>query len=162
MSRAAVITIVVFAVIIGSCSAPYLLHDYALTRVRHEYRQIKHPTSSSGLETVSQVGLLIGNGNHCDYFVGEIRESDEPADQIREYYARFSVPMMDPAASQWGPAPNYPITVEFPDQRGKIDPSVDDMSEALRRARARQTKKTLYVVYLLDGGYEPNFDLRCH
>jgi hypothetical protein len=146
VSRPALIVGAILALIIGSCSAPYLLHDYALTRVRHAYRQIKHPTSSSGLEALSQVGLLSGNGNHCDYFVGEIRESDDSPDQIRDYYAKFS----------------FPITVEFPNQRGRIDPSVDDMFEALRHARAKQTKKTLYVVYALDGGYEPNFDLRCH
>jgi hypothetical protein len=141
---------------------PYILHNRALVRVRAEYPRITHPINSSALVSFSDVGLLGGaNGNHCDYLVGEIRESDDSPEQIKAHYAPFSFPMLDPTTSQWATGEPVPVTVEFP---GAADSGIlrYDIPEILRKARAQQHKKTLYVVYILDGGYEPNLDLRCH
>lgn len=114
------------------------------------------------LASFSGVGLLSSNGNHCDYLVGEIRESDDSPEQIRRDYAGVTIPKMDPASSQWGPGPDVPVTVEFPASNGDHRTLDIDIPDALRRARANQRRKTLYAVYVLDGGYEPNFDIRCH
>jgi hypothetical protein len=162
MKRAYLVTLAVVLLVIGSCGAPYILHNRALNRVRAAYAGIKHPPSSNALVNFSKVGLAAGgNGNHCDYLVGEVRESDDSPEQIRQFYSGFTIPMMDPATSQWASGSDVPVTVEFPntEQSGVLK---YDVADDLRRIRAKQTKKTLYVVYVLDGGYEPNGDIRCH
>src|SRR5712691_9687099 len=148
--------------VIGSCSLPYILHNRALSHVRALYPRIKHPPLGFAVTSFSKVGLCAGgNGNHCDYLVGEIRESDDSPAQIKQFYSGFSLPMMDPVTSQWGPGQDVPVSVEFPDTEGDSGVLKYDIPDAVRRARAKQHKKTLYVVYVLDGGYEPNGDLGC-
>jgi hypothetical protein len=145
------------------CSRPYIRDNRMLGRVRGEYSSVKHPASSSVLADFSQLGIAAGgNGNHCDYLVGEIRESDDLPDQIKAHYAAFSFPMLDPQNSQWATGEPVPISIEFPGAPEDSGILRYDISELLTKARAKQRKKTLYVVYLLDGGYEPRGDWRCH
>lgn len=142
---------------------PYILHNRALSRIRTEYARIAHPVSSSALDSFSQVGIAAGgNGNHCDYLVGEIRESDDSPEQIKAHYSAFTFPMLDPQNSQWATGKPVPVTVEFPGSSADTGVLRFDIPDALAKARAKQRKPTLYVVYVLDGGYEPNGDLRCH
>lgn len=153
--------LVLVLLVVGSCSVPYVLHNRALARVRGEYPRISHPASSSVLASFSDVGLLGGNGNHCDYLVGEIRESDDSPEQLKAVYSAFSFPMLDPNTSQWGGEP-VPVTIEFPETARDSSILQFVIPEVVKNARAQQRKKTLYAVYILDGGYEPNGDLRCH
>ena len=142
---------------------PYILHNRALTRVGAEYARITHPAASSALDSFSQVGIAAGgNGNHCDYLVGEIRESDEPPERIKAHYSTFGFPPLDPQNSQWATGEPVSLTVEFPGSPADTGVLRWDIPDALPKARAKQRKKTLYIVYLLDGGYEPNGDFRCH
>jgi hypothetical protein len=163
MKRVAYGILVLLIVIIGSCSVPYVLHNRALSQVSASYQRIKHPTSSVALGNFSKVGLAAGgNGNHCDYLAGEIRESDDSPHQIKQFYSELSVPMLDPSTSQWANGSDVPVSIEFPDTEANSGVLKYDIPEVVRAARPKQTKKTLYVVYVLDGGYEPNGDLRCH
>jgi hypothetical protein len=155
--------LVVLALLIGMCSHPYIRDNRLLAHVRAEYAQITHPSSSSTLGSFSQVGIAAGgNGNHCDYLVGEIRESDDSPDQIKAHYSHFTFPMLDPQNSQWSAGQPVPVTVEFPGSSDDSGVLRWDIPDTLAKARAKQLKKTMYVVYLLDGGYEPNGDWRCH
>ena len=163
MKRAYSGCLLLIFLVIGGCSVPYILHNRALSRLRVSYPRVTHPPSNSVLASFSDVGLLGGaNGNHCDYLVGEIRESDESPDQIRQHYSGLSLPMIDPAMSDWGPGPDVPVTVEFPDTDSNSGILKYDIPDAVREARAKQRKKTLYAVFVLDGGYQPNGDWRCH
>jgi hypothetical protein len=153
----------VLALSIGMCARPYIRDNRLLGHVRTEYAGVKHPASSSALESFSQLGIAAGgNGNHCDYLVGDIRESDDSPDQIKAHYSAFSFPMLDPQNSQWATGEPVSLTVEFPGSPENTGVLRWDIPDALAKARAKQRKKTLYVVYLLDGGYEPNGDWRCH
>ena len=145
------------------CSRPYIRDNRLLGRVRAEYSSIKHPAPSSTLGSFSQLGIAAGgDGNHCDYLVGEIRESDDSPDEIKAHYSRFSFPMLDPQNSQWSAGEPVAVSIEFPDAQQDSGILRYDIPELLRNAHAKQRKKTLYVVYLLDGGYEPDGDWRCH
>jgi hypothetical protein len=145
------------------CARPYIRDNRLLGRVRTEYAGVQHPASSSALESFSRLGIAAGgNGNHCDYLVGEIREGDDSPDQIKAHYSAFSFPMLDPQNSQWATGEPVSLTVEFPGSPEDTGVLRWDIPDALAKARAKQRKKTLYVVYLLDGGYEPNGDWRCH
>jgi hypothetical protein len=155
--------LVVLAIVVGMCAQPYIRDNRMLGRVRAEYARVTHPGSSSGLGSFSQLGIAAGgNGNHCDYLVGEIRESDDLPEQIKTHYAAFSFPMLDPQNSQWATGEPVVVSVEFPGSRADSGILTYDIPELLTKARAQQRKKTLYVVYLLDGGYEPRGDWRCH
>ena len=145
------------------CSRPYIRDNRLLARVRAEYSRITHPASSSAVARFSQLGIAAGgNGNHCDYLVGEIRESDDSAEQIKAHYSAFHFPMLDPQHSQWDTAEDVTVSVEFPGTREDSGILRYDVPQRIRKARAQQRKKTLYVVYILDGGYEPDGDWRCH
>ena len=142
---------------------PYVLHNRALSRVREEYARVTHPGSSAALDSFSDLGIAAGgNGNHCDYLVGEIRETDDAPESIKTHYSRFSFPPLDPQGGQWATGEPLPVTVEFPGSPDDTGVLRWDIPDALTNARAKQRKKTLYVVYLLDGGYEPHGDFRCH
>ncbi len=132
-----------------------------LDRVRAEYSSVTHPSSSSALRSFSQLGIVSGNGNHCDYLVGEIRESNDSSEQITAHYSALNFPMLDPQNSQWGDQPVL-VSIEFPGTRENTGILRDNIPELVTKARQTQRKKTLYVVYLLDGGYEPRGDWRCH
>jgi hypothetical protein len=145
------------------CSRPYIRDNRMLRRIGGEYSSVTHPTSSSALESFSQLGIAAGsNGNHCDYLVGEIRESDDSPDQIKAHYSAISFPMLDPQNSQWATGEPVPISVEFPGAREDSGILRYNIPQLLTKAQQKQRKKTLYVVYLLDGGYEPRGDWRCH
>lgn len=139
---------------------PEIPHNVALYRFRSHFKTVTHPSSSTLLKRFSDVGLLEGNGNHCDYLVGHVRETDEPPDQIVDHYIGGRYPRVDPSFDS-GFGASVPLHVEFPDS----NPSgllTRDMPKMIQAARAKQKKKTLYVVYAFDGGYPPNFDWRCH
>jgi hypothetical protein len=88
--------------------APPTFETIVCWGVRAEYSSIKHPASSSTLGSFSQLGIAAGgNGNHCDYLVGEIRESDDSPVEIKAHYSRFSFPMLDPQNSQWSAGMSY-------------------------------------------------------
>ena len=83
---------------IGLIFGPGLPHNIALHRFRAQFPQVAHPTSSALLEQFSDVGLLDGaNGNHCDYLVGHVRESDAPHDEITAHYSGQRFPRVDPS-----------------------------------------------------------------
>jgi hypothetical protein len=162
MARAPLGCLLLIVAVIGSCSVPYILHNRALSHVAADYARITHPKSSSAVEGFSKLGIAAGgDGNHCDYLVGEIRESDDPPERITAHYSRFSFPPLDAHSGQWAPREAIRASVEFPDSP---DDTVLrwDIPDALAQARAKKRKYTLYVVYLLDGGYDPNGDWRCH
>jgi hypothetical protein len=145
------------------CSRPYIPDNRMLSRVRAEYSSVTHPKSSSALGSFSQLGIAAGgNGNHCDYLVGDIRESDDSPEQIKAHYSAFSFPMLDPQNSQWATGEPVSVSVEFPGSGDNSAILRYDIAEVLRKALQKQRKKTLYVVYLLDGGYEPRGDWTCH
>jgi hypothetical protein len=155
--------LVAIAVVIAISSRPYIRDNRRLSVLRAEYARITHPASSSRLARFSQFGVAAGgNGNHCDYLVGEIRESDDQPEQIKTHYSAFSFPMLDAQNSQWATGEPVPVSVEFPIMSQDSGVLRHDIPELLRKARAQQQRKLLYVVYLLDGGYEADGDWRCH
>ncbi len=81
------ITLVLF----GPCVYSRYLNNYRLSQFENGLSQVNHPQGSKLLARRSAVGLLIGNSNHCDYFVGEIRSCDLPREQIQKYYADLSI-----------------------------------------------------------------------
>ncbi len=146
--------------LLGACYLPYGLHDYALLQFKRSFSRVTHLRSSVLLHEWSQVGLLEGNGNHCDYLAAQFRETDQSPAEVRQHYAPFTVPRSDPSY-ETGFGAEVPVRVEFPDLR-TTDLAHLTSAETNAAIHRKRTKKTLYVVYAIDAGYPPDFDFRCH
>jgi hypothetical protein len=140
--RAASIIGLVVLALVSLCIAPCVPHSLKLTRLERKYRGLQHPPSRA-LAYESDLGLLEGNGNHCDYFVGELRASTlSVAELTRAYGAAAEVEDVSLA-----------------------DPL--DVSEVRRRLylRAKEAAllpgERLYVVSMFEQE-APGLDLRCH
>lgn len=77
-------------------------HDRRLQRLEETFANLKHPPGTRELAIESDLGLLQGNGNHCDYFVGSLRAGPvaQPA-LVDDYVAQHSEVMLLDAAPDW-------------------------------------------------------------
>ena len=55
------------------------------------FRRVDHPTGSVRVDAQRRIGLLTGNGNHCDFFVGEVRRFDGDREDLRSFYGSQTV-----------------------------------------------------------------------
>lgn len=139
--------------------APMIPHSVALHRFGKSFQQLSHPDGTKCPAAFSAVGLIEGNGNHCDYLVGEVRETDKPSSEISEYYKTRSVPRTEPS-----PENDVPVRLEFVDDFDRREGANYDhaLPEAVAKAKSKRTRKTLYIISALDAGYAPEGDFRCH
>ena len=119
----------------------------------------RNPPSSVLLYEFSDVGLLEGNGNHCDYLAAQYRETDQFPEEVLHHYANSRVRRVDPSYES-GFRTHVPVYIEFPEtQRSDIAHLTD--ASTLAVVHSKRSRKTLYLVYSIDVGYPPNFDWRC-
>ena len=57
---------------------------------RKRIKALSHPDHSESVTTHSKIGLLVGNGNHCDFFVGHIRSFDGNKVMIQNHYKNLT------------------------------------------------------------------------
>jgi hypothetical protein len=79
--------------VVLTCVAGYELpgcgtHDRTLGDLENRWGKLRHPPGTEQITVRSELGLLLGNGNKCDYFVGEARSTSETKETIRAHYAR--------------------------------------------------------------------------
>ncbi len=125
------------------CFSPCLPHDFRLRQMKRDFARLSHPAGSRVLESRSDLGLLEGNGNHCDYFVGELRVAPLSAEALQAFYdGKATVEFSAPGAS-------WDVT----------SPRESLLSIASTSSHA--PGETVYVVSLYDSE-EPGIDYRCH
>ena len=129
-------------------------HNRRLARYVAEFEEMRHPENTSRISLHKRVGLISGNGNHCDYFVGEMRRFQGEREEIEGFYAGREVA-------------GEPVFVAFVENgefseldRWSMPGGLDDPRDWLDSLADSLEK--VYVVYILDVGYEPGFDIRCH
>lgn len=66
-------------------------NDLELEAIEKVFNGLPHPPGSELMSRRSRVGLLFGNGNHCDFFIGEIRRHLGTAEQITNHYKVLSL-----------------------------------------------------------------------
>lgn len=135
------------------------IHDWFLSRFAHSYAAISHPPDTRHIRTYKDVGLLIGNGNHIDLFVGELRSYRGTRSKIVSWYASQGVP------SQLEHGESREAVVVFIDH-GRVSPGKigfdhpSSLETILRDVNALKTPvERYYVVYILDAGYPPGIDI---
>ncbi len=102
------------------------------------------PSGTEEEDRYTEMGLLGGNGNHCDYIAGKSLVTELSQGDIEAYYKDVEFP---PAVSQseyarlWGGL--IPVRVHFADE-----PSADG--------------RLCFSISISDIGNPPDFDIRCH
>jgi hypothetical protein len=64
-----------------------LAHEYDLFRYSQEFRNLDHPAGTSSVAYKAFVGHITGNGNPCNYFVGNLRRYTGERQAIEAFYA---------------------------------------------------------------------------
>ncbi len=144
--------------LLGPCARDSFNNSWNLGKIQKALREIPIPSNTQRLASNSAVGLLVGNGNHCDFFAGEIFRSELPADAILQHYTNRLI--LNPVTSDkeeigvriltnatqlsslW-----LPDRFTHPDAWGV---STDTFSNA-----------TIYLVSVMRS-YDANHDVRCH
>ena len=156
------------AILLLSCfitpGCPIFVHDRMLRQHCRKYRAVTHPTFTQRVKYYRELGLLIGNGNHCDLFVGELRSYTGSQRQLLTHYA---------AQSFWSPLQHrLPVDVFFIENGIITGGTIENedislcipftVERILQDAKAfERSADKLYIVYMFDYGYEPGLDIRC-
>lgn len=82
-----------------------------------------------------------GNGNHCDFKVTRSMRTRLDREALENYYHNVELPTVRPT-SEWHPTGTVPVELGF---RGNGN-----------------SGETNFHLSILDGGYSPGFDPRCH
>ncbi len=129
-------------------------HEWSAWKLGRALGTVAHPADTSLLVATRKVGLLVGNGNHCDFFAGELRRFTGTREQLRAFYAGKEVP---------SPLGSYPeeVRIAFFGEERPVDLPYDFDAAEKWGAPPSQAGQ-LYIVYLYNGGHDPGMDLRCH
>ena len=141
--------------VLALVTGPALQHEYYLYRLGDRFDHLEHPANTRQVHEVRRVGLLVGNGNHCDYLVGDARAATESWEDVVSYYVlaqqRFELEF-EVKEFRDGVPQRELVGFTLPHGfRGLEDWGVDDVPSG----------EWVYVVYVVvsgDAGYDP----RCH
>lgn len=139
-------------------------NNYALWQMSRSLSAIAHPTGTQFVASSDAIGLLAGNGDHCDFFVGELRSNTSlsPA-QLRSFYANTSI---------WNPRSGRREQVSVATIKGKklrLLSSGEEwtglyefMNDHFGADWPRKAShRPMYVVFIFDVGYDAGCDFRC-
>ncbi len=135
---------------------PMLLHNHHLVGVEEAFSLINHPENTHPLGGVSRVGLLVGSGNHCDFFVGQVRSTTEDWESVAMHYHTLGRKFaFDLAVSKFE---DGVLQVE----RDAIRPPFDLESLSGWGVEKAPQGEWIYAVYVADPGHAPEHDYRCY
>jgi hypothetical protein len=139
----------------GMLSLPDIfIHNQRLASYVVAFQKMEHPLGTSELSFRSMV-TLVGNGNHCDYFVGEMRQFTGERQAIIDFYEGQEVH-------------GQPVFVafvengEFPHETSLryLPQGLDNPKNWLDSPFG--SLENVYVVYVFDIGNDAGLDFRCH
>jgi len=132
MAVLATIILLPALLVLGATSA-YAANEWRLARFGSQLLEFPLPRSTREVARVAEVGVLVGNGNHCDFVVTRRLESSLPLDSLKAHFGSLH---LSPAIS------------------GGADGGLPLLE--IREDSARH-----YSVIATDAPYEGIFDLRC-
>jgi hypothetical protein len=137
---------------IGALS-DFMIHNRKLDQHATSFLNVQHPPDTSFVNSNHSVGLFAGNGNHCDYFVGEMRTFDGQQQKLESFYAHQRVADRRPyiafvGDSEFAEQSKWTIPRILRDPQNWLD-SPTDLTD------------NLYVVHVLVVGSEAGLDMRC-
>lgn len=151
--RAAVVVLILTTIVVVYLRSDYHRHNRFLARLRTSLSSLPLPAQTTKLASVSRVGLLAGNGNHCDYAVAEMHSTKLGRDEILRHYNQQSVPNPE------GPS-RFGVEVAFFD--GNSPPTFGLYDPLFSCAEASPGELRYVVGVILIGYHDAGFDPRCH
>jgi hypothetical protein len=125
--------VLVVPVFFGSVlAASYVANSMRLASFASQVSAFPPPPQARIASQSQTVGVLLGNGNHCDFLVELVLESDVPLDALRTHYSRLELRPAIPGRYTQGPW---------------LD--------------VRETRSNQRSVRITDGPYSRNVDFRC-
>lgn len=147
-------------------SLPFLNFQKDLNQARfiRDFHHLPQLPDSILLQEKVAFGLLGGNSNHCDYYVGQLRVSPQKPAEVTAFYSRVFIPMAEPKGDVYPlsspiPANFLPLGLDFEPLKiynlhigdWKIDP----------QWQKKYPNRTFYLIEAQDIGNTHN-DWRCH
>ncbi len=155
LSASIILCLVACVIVLSPVIGDTMAHDRKLRRYQAALNEAQHPGDTSLIRAEKRVGLFAGNGNHCDYFVGELRRYSGSRQEIKEFYAGVSIE---------GHGPVELLFVEngqFPElARQTLPHKLDELAEW--SVSAAELRAGVYLVYVLAPGFDAGYDIRCH
>lgn len=132
-------------------------HDRTLLSLKKSFDLISHPEKTKIVAQFSKLGVLSGNGNHCDYFVGQLRKTNLSPNEIIAWYKKTGKISSDVGR-------DCDVMIEFY-SKGKLKEydavpfDYEDLSQLIPHIENNQN---YYLIYVFDTGYDAGWDYRCH
>ncbi|WP_309895020.1 hypothetical protein [Archangium sp.] len=128
-------------------------HDARLARLEQELTRLPLPEGTERVGVYSRVGLLSGNGNHCDYVSAMLLRGDMERTLLEGFYRQHTVSSPD----------GYPLEIRIGAGGLQPAPEYEDDLLADRWMEALPVEgPQARVVYVFDAGLNPEGDPRCH
>ena len=140
---------VVYVVFIVPFAWFSISNDIKLKKMDIQLSQIKHPVGTSLISTRGAIGVLWGNSDHCDFYVGEMRQFDSNRQKVLDFYHD---PDINIAFIENKTMPDGFTTFDVPHELNTFADwgiSTADVPE------------NLYLVYIFDGFGDVGLDFRC-
>lgn len=134
------------------------INNWKMRSTLSSFQALTHPADSKLIYTTNDIGLLVGNGNHCDFFVGELRTSTASRAAIEKHYQ---------SARVWNPITNRYATGEVQVSFIQNIQVVHDLDKfLLRQFETKMPPPTPgrqnYIVFFLEVGDDnAGCDIRC-
>ena len=152
-----VFTLGLFTLLLGT---DYLSNSRSLRRMEASLGELPLPPQTEMIANHSRFGILSGNGNHCDFFVGASFRSTLAPEAIREHYARLT--FLNPVTFK---QEAYKLSIiesvqSFSSSVGWFPDSMD-RPDAWSVSSQDFASGTVFIVSI-HRSYEANNDCRCH
>ncbi len=146
--------------------SPFLLtplyNNLRLSAFERRFASLTHIPDSEFIARTQDIGLF-GNGNHCDFFVAELRSSPRSQNAVRRFYESTRVAVPNSANDDFQDVKNgtQPVEIRFlpsplpANYRWKYH-----YNEPWDLARLAG-RKHLYIVLLLNSGENNSWDSAC-
>ena len=145
--------VVGFAVLV--VALPAGCNSYRLARIERGVVNLPHPAGTEPLRTFSALGILTGNGNHCDYFVGHARWHTSTQEQVEAFYDGTS--FYNPVSGRY-----ESVEVTWFGVDGELSGFLPSDYESTVDWQLGEEKQSNVYVLVVMRSYEPNADPRCH
>lgn len=135
-----------------------ITNDLRLSQITRQLDTLSQPPNTIYISSNAAVGLLQGNGNHCDFFAGAVYCSQSSVEAIQQHYKgrQFQNPVT-------GVNENWEITILK--NKNSFDsvwlPYDFDHPEAWELTPESYSTGTLFLVCAMRS-YDANGDFRCH
>jgi hypothetical protein len=147
------VLLVFFCLISGWIVFPFvrdvMVHDQVLRNLETSLHQVKHPANTTFVRDFKSIGVLSGNGDHCDYVAGELRSYSGDEHAIKNFYTHDEI---------------YIIFLEngkIPENNDSLLPSYTLKNLLYGENPPTDLQSKMYLVMLTNMFNDPGLDFRC-